>query len=176
MSDWYVYILSCRWHDAMTFQVFSTCLSKNYVKNSVPWKRRDDKIYERLPSPRTYFRVCVYVCVCVCLFTHTQAYICLYVCIYGYGCVCLIEHHGKKAYGGVEVSFIILNCEIRSEWPASHPNSFISGDWDLHTDWMVPWVSPKSKKFFATVSNRTAIPRSQSQCRLNYSCSLSDAW
>jgi len=62
----------------------------------------------------------------VCVYTH--AYMCLYVCIYGYGCVCLIEHHGMKVYGGVEVTRIILTCEIRSEWPASQPNTLISGE------------------------------------------------
>ena len=59
------------WH----FRYF-TCLSKTYGKNSVPWKQRDDKIYEHLPSPRTYFRVCV--CVCVCVYTHTYANMCVY--------------------------------------------------------------------------------------------------
>jgi len=89
--------------------------------------------------------------------------------------MCLIEYHKMKAYGGVEVSCIILNCEIRSEWPASHPNSSPGNETSIPIEWYPGW-SLKAKKSLVTVANRTAILRSQSQCRLNCPCSLYDAW
>jgi len=43
------------------------------MKSSAPWKQRDDKIYEHLPSPRTYFRACV------CIHAGIYMLVCMYI-------------------------------------------------------------------------------------------------
>jgi hypothetical protein len=98
----YIYILSSRWHDVWHFR-YSTCLSKTYGKNSAPWKQRDDKIYEHLPSPRTYFRVCV------CINAHIYTYMYAYTVMV---CLCLIEHHRMKAFGEWRLAASFLTARL----------------------------------------------------------------